>query len=321
MDVVYFGSGAFGIPTLRALAAAHALRGIVTQPDRPAGRGGALTPTPVGAWAAQHAPGVRVFKPAQVNEPGVAAEIRALNAGAWVVIAFGQKLGARLLDGVFSCNLHASLLPRWRGAAPINAAILAGDAETGNSVITLADRMDAGAILARSRRAIDPMQTAGELHDRLAEDGPALVLSVLSDASSGSLAPEAQDETLVTLAPKLSKDDGWIDFAASAAECQRRVHGLWPWPGVTVSLVEAEGPRVELKLARVRPEPESGRAPAPAEPGTVIDEHQGLVACGGGGALRILEVQPAGKRCMSWADFARGRRSAGTMSLMGRRHG
>src|SRR5258705_3491243 len=153
MRLLFFGSGAFGLPTLERLAAQHQILAVITQPDRPAGRGGRSTPTPIGAWVAEHLPGTPTFKPPKINDPFIIQQIRAIGrpdasgADAWVVIAFGQKLPRALLDGVFAINLHASLLPRWRGAAPINAAILAGDTQTGNSVITLADRMDAGLIL------------------------------------------------------------------------------------------------------------------------------------------------------------------------------
>lgn len=300
MDLVYFGSGAFGLPTLERLASRHRVRAIVTQPDRPAGRGGRLTPTPVGAWAAAHVHDVPLIKPERVNEPSVCAQLRAVEAEAWVVIAFGQKLGRVLLDGRFAINLHASLLPRWRGAAPINAAILAGDAETGNSVITLAERMDAGTILAQSRRRLDPAMTAGQLHDLLAGDGPDLVESVLCAHAAGTLSPYAQDETLVTLAPKLTKADGWVDFAQPAQACRRRIHGLTPWPGVTVTL----GGRT-LRLLRVEPDAVN---PQQSAVGTVVDPDRGIVACGGGTALRLLAVQPAGGRAMPWADFARGHR-------------
>src|SRR3954470_7570205 len=131
MDLVYFGSGAFGLPTLEALARRHAIRAVVTQPDRPAGRGGAVTPTPVAAWAKEHLGSVPLLKPERVNTEEMVAAIRGAPAAAWVVIAFGQKLGRSLLAERFAINLHASLLPRWRGAAPINAAVLAGDREIG----------------------------------------------------------------------------------------------------------------------------------------------------------------------------------------------
>ena len=166
MRLVFFGSGAFGLPTLAHLAhcGKHDIAAIVTQPDKPAGRGGNLTPTPIAAWAAENLPGVPILKPPKVNAPEIIAEIHRLAAApsgsshptsdiphpTFVVIAFGQKLSTRLLENAFAINLHASLLPRWRGAAPINAAILAGDKLTGNSIITLADRMDAGLILAQT---------------------------------------------------------------------------------------------------------------------------------------------------------------------------
>lgn len=308
MRIMFFGSGAFGVPTLAHLTQRHTLLGIVTQPDRPAGRGGRLTPTPVAAWAAANVPEVPVFKPERVNTPEVVEQIRRLGgpgqADAWVVIAFGQKLGRALLDGVFAVNLHASLLPRWRGAAPINAAILAGDRETGNSVITLADRMDAGLVLAQSRRPIDPLVTAGELHDLLAADGPALVEQVLAaheaELRGGPPAPAvAQDELLVTIAPKLSKASGVIDWSADADACRRLIHAMTPWPGVTVMF---NGSPLKLLRARV-----GDVAASQHPPGTIIDPAAGLIACGDRSTLQLLEVQPAGKRPMPWADFARGR--------------
>lgn len=297
MKVLFFGAGAFGLPTLEMLSRDHELVGVVTQPDRPAGRGRTLTPSPIGARAAGTEP-VPVYKPQNVNTPEVRDELRGLGADAWVVIAFGQKLGEKLLDGVFAVNLHASLLPRWRGAAPINAAVLAGDTETGNSVITLADRMDAGLVLGRSRRTIEPKQTAGDLHDLLAQDGAPLVADVLAREANGETVAEEQDEALVTLAGKMSKDDGWVDFARPANECRNRVHGLTPWPGVSAGF---RGER--LKLLRV--EAVEGRSEQ--EPGRVADTKEGLVACGEG-LLRLVEVQPAGKKPMGWDAFARGAR-------------
>lgn len=299
MNVVYFGSGAFGLPTLAHLASAHRLTGVVTQPDRPAGRGGRPTPTPIAAWAGTHLPGVPVLKPEKVNDPGVVAMIRAWPADAWVVVAFGQKLGRALLADRFAINLHASLLPRWRGAAPINAAILAGDAVTGNSVITLADRMDAGQVLGQSHREIEPTATAGELHDALAGDGPPLVEAVLARRAAGAIDARPQDESLVTIAPKLTRADGSLSFATPADDCRRRINALSPWPCVTATF--RGGP---LKLLRAAPSP----AFADAAPGTIVGVDDGLVACAPGTALRLLEVQAPGKRPMPWADYARGAR-------------
>jgi len=297
MNIVFFGSGAFGVPTLERLAERHTLKHIVTQPDRKAGRGRKLTPTPIAQWAAEHALGVPVLKAEHVNDHEVVERIRAVDADAWVVIAFGQKLGSALLADRFAVNLHASLLPRWRGAAPINHAILAGDKQTGNTVITLADRMDAGQILGQTRRPIEPTVTAGELHDLLSGDGPDLVLEVLEHHESGSLDPHRQAENEVTLAPKLSKDDGWLNFALPADFNNRVVNGLTPWPGAATAL---HGRRLAVRRA------EHSDAHAQEEPGTIIDPELGLVACGRGTVMRLLEVQPAGKRTMPWADFARG---------------
>jgi methionyl-tRNA formyltransferase len=321
VNIVFFGSGAFGLPTLRALADTHTLRAVVTQPDRPAGRGGKPTPTPIGAWAEAHAPTIPLFKPEKVNLPEIRDAIRALPADAWVVIAFGQKLSASLLADRFAINLHASLLPRWRGAAPINAAILAGDTLTGNAVITLADRMDAGLVLGRTQRAIPPTATAGEMHDQLAEDGPALVLEVLARHEAGTLTPEPQDESLVTIAPKLTRADARVSFAEPADRVRCRINGLSPWPGVTagfrgegLKLLRADsqkhdGPTPPVaRLAEPCPRSDSGKvgATAPA-PGTILDPAQGLVACAPGSALRLLEVQAPGKKAMPWGEFARGR--------------
>jgi methionyl-tRNA formyltransferase len=306
VNLVFLGSGAFGIPTLARLARAHTLRAVISQPDRPAGRGGKLSPTPVADWAGSNAPNVPILKPEKINTPEVVAEIRAFDADAFVVIAFGQKLGRALLDDIFAINLHASLLPRWRGAAPINAAVLAGDSETGNSVISLADRMDAGLIYARSRRPITPELTAGELHDLLAADGPALVERVLSDFARGTLQPATQDESLVTLAPKLSRTDARVDFAESAEECRRRIHGLTPWPGITVALGQTPLKLLRVQVAPEIRDPESQIQDLP--PGALIDPTLGHVACGHGTLLRLLEVQPAGRKRMDWPEYVRGHR-------------
>lgn len=309
MKLVFFGSGAFGLPTLQMLASEHALLAIVSQPDKPAGRGGKLSPTPIADWAAANLPHIPLLKPVNVNEPDITTQIRALPADAWVVIAFGQKLKPALLHDRFAVNLHASLLPRWRGAAPINAAILAGDTSTGSSVITLADKMDAGLILDQSHRPIDPLQTAGELHDQLAHDGPALVRRVLANFASNSLSPITQDESRVTLARKLSKADGILDFARSADDCRCIVHGLTPWPGVTVAFRNEP-----LKLLRVRA---ISNTAGHLTPGTILDPAQGLVRCGHNSALQLLEVQPSGKRPMPWRDFANGRQVQSQESLVG----
>lgn len=305
MKLLFLGSGEFGLPTLTQLAQQYEIVGVVTQPDRPAGRAQKPTCTPVAEWAASNLREIPIFKPESINNPQVLSQISALGAAAAVVIAFGQKLGPAFLMERFAINLHASLLPRWRGAAPINHAILAGDAEAGNSVITLADRMDAGLILAQARRAIMPTTTAGELHDLLAADGPALVLDVLERHRAGTLEPVAQDPALVTLAPKLSKADGWVDFGDSAVACSRRINGLSPWPGVTVKFRDEP-----LKILCAEPLAQSSEQHGMAE---------GIVRCGHDSTLRLLEVQPANGRAMPWSDFARGKRVKDEEGLIGGR--
>jgi methionyl-tRNA formyltransferase len=325
LRIAFFGSGAFGLPTLRALSAAHDLALIVTQPDKPAGRGSKLTATPIGDAAAREFPGVPLLKPADINTPDMLAAVRDGHGqvDAWVIIAFGQKLSVPLLQDRFAINLHASLLPRWRGAAPIHAAILAGDLETGNSVITLAQRMDAGLVLGTSRRPILATQTTAELHDLLAEDGAPVVLRVLAQHTEGTLQRLTQDETLATRARKLSRDDAWVDFA-DAGSSARRVHALNPWPGVAVRLQPpganadasaATSELEELKLWRVAID--SRDATHRQAPGTLLDADAGLVACAAG-TLRLIEVQSPGKKAMSWADLQRGRRFATGTRLIGR---
>lgn len=309
MKIAFLGSGAFGLPSLMALAGRHEIVGVVSQPDKPAGRGGGLTPTPISRWAMQERSGTPLLRPERVNTPDAIGEIHGWNADAWVVIAFGQKLSRELLSGPPSMNLHASLLPRWRGAAPINHAILAGDSITGNSVITLADRMDAGLILAQSRREIGHTQTAGELHDLLAADGPALLDEALARVAAHGLIGKTQDESLVTLAPKLSKGDAWVDFSQEAESCRRRINALTPWPGVAVAFDDAP-----LKLLRAATQPQNDDPGEPshadAAPGTIVDADRGWVACARGSCVRLLEVQPAGGRPMAWREFANGRRLA-----------
>ncbi len=308
LRILFAGSGAFGEPTLRGLVAAgHEVVRVYTQPDRPAGRGKRLTPTPVAGVAA--AMGLDAVRTANLNAEALPP------ADALVVIAFGQKIGPAAVGHgrLGSVNLHASLLPRFRGAAPINWAMLAGDATTGNSVIRLADRMDAGAVLGRSAVTIGDAETAGELHDRLAADGPALVLRVLSELAAGTAVASAQDESAVTLAPKLSRATAVVDWTRPAAEVSRRINGLSPWPGCRVR-VTGSGPRsvrpvASITLVRSRPGVERVDAPAGTVRGT------GVVA-GDGRTVDMLEVQPEGRRPMPTADYARGRPWADGMRVV-----
>lgn len=299
MNIVLFASGAFAIPSLDALVEHHHIPLIVTQPDRPAGRGLHLSPNPLAAHAASRYHSIPILKTANASDSPDLLQLRDTHADAFVVIAFGQKLSHELLHDRFAINLHASLLPRWRGAAPIHHAILAGDRETGNSVITLADRMDAGLILATQSRPIPPTITTGELHDLLAREGAPLILETLSNFAANTLAPHTQDETLVTPAPKISRKLAHISPAAQSAEhCRRVINALSPRPGVTTKL----GPH-PLKLLRAASSP----ADSQSTPGSLIDPIQGLISCADRSTLHLLDVQPPGKPPMTWPEFARGR--------------
>lgn len=307
MRIIYFGSGEFGLPTLKALRAEHDVALVVTQPDRPAGRKRILTPTPIAAYAA--AESIDIIKPPKVNDPDTIARILDAKPNANVVVAFGQKVGPQLINAPTlgpnaTVNLHASILPKYRGAAPINWAIIRGEKTTGNTVFSLVDRMDAGGILGQQETPIQPLETAGELHDRLSLMGPELVLDVLRGLNDGSLTPQEQDESLMSIAPKLSRDDGYLDFRFPALHLQNRVQGLTPWPGIRVwwaSDPHADpAQRQPLILRRIRALPQNK---SHEQPGRMIED--GIVKTGEG-AIELVEVQPLGKRVMSWTDFRRG---------------
>ncbi|MEX2673090.1 MAG: methionyl-tRNA formyltransferase [Phycisphaeraceae bacterium] len=309
MRIVFFGSGAFGLPTLIALHEKHDVVLVVSQPDRPAGRKRKLTPTPIAAWAQEQ--NLPLIKPENVNQPDILEQIQAARADANVVVAFGQKVSQPLIDSprlgpTATVNLHASLLPRYRGAAPINWAMIEGEKETGNTVFALVEKMDAGDMLGQQATPIDPLETVGELHDRLAALGPDLVLRVLNDLEQGTAQPQPQDAARKTIAPKLSKADAWVDFAAPAEAVRNRIHGLTPWPGVRTKYRRPnETETHDLLLRRVEV------ITAQGEPGTmnadgIIATGSSGGASGGGGGVALLEVQPPGKRAMSWSDFQKG---------------
>jgi methionyl-tRNA formyltransferase len=286
MRVFFLGSSEFGLPTLRRLWSELEVVGVGSQPPRPRGRNRKVTPTPIASWAADA--DIPLIESGDINAD--AALVDALHPDVLVVIAFGQKLSEEFIGDRLAINLHASLLPRWRGAAPINWAIMAGDAETGNSVITLADRMDAGEVLAQESTPIGPLETAGELHDRLAASGPDLIMAVLGDHERGCLMPRPQDASAVTKAAKLSRANAKLDFSRAAAEVAARIRGLSPWPGCHVKL---DG--VDCKLLR---------AEASAEGSARLGEvgRDGLIGVRQG-SVRILELQPAGGRSMDWQSF------------------
>ncbi|MEM9253200.1 MAG: methionyl-tRNA formyltransferase [Planctomycetota bacterium] len=301
LRLAFFGAGAFGLPTLDALHARHDLRLVVSQPSRPAGRKRVLTPTPI----AQHAAtlGLSVEEVELVNTDAFVERVAALGLDASIVIAFGQKLGEPLIDamGRLAVNLHGSLLPAYRGAAPIQRAVMNGETTAGVCVIGLAQRMDAGPVYASASLPIEPTETAGELHDRLAELGPQAVTAVLDDLLADRLNPVVQDESLATRARKLTKADGTVDFDQPAGRVRALINGLNPWPGCRVRWMRGDVDRAVLILRRAAAD---GGAPAQAEPGTILDNRAG-VACATG-ICRPLDIQAPGKPATSIDDFLRG---------------
>lgn len=299
--VVFAGSGPFGLPVLRDLGRWAEVRLVVSQPARPAGRGRTMTATPVAEAAA--AAGIDVLTPASIDDADAVARILAAGPDLLVVIAYGGRVGRALLDRVPACNLHASLLPRWRGAAPIARCMMAGDVESGLTVIELADRIDAGRMYARRSTPIDPLETAGELHDRLAALGPEVIEETGRALLAGTARGEVQDESRACHAGKLTKEEGTTDFAHPADLVRARIHGLTPWPGCTISV---DGARLRLHRVRVI---DAGADPGTA-PGTLRAD--GAVACARG-FIVPLEVQPAGGRLMpatAWQQGARTRAGA-----------
>lgn len=302
MDIVYFGSGHFGIPCLDAIShSRHRMLLAVTACPHPAGRGRKPAPTAVEQWAVSH--GVDVLRTDQVNDEDVIETVRACRPDLLLVIAFGQKLGPELIriPSKGAINVHASLLPRWRGAAPINWAIMAGDQRTGVSIITLSDQIDAGQIIAQQATDIAADEDAGQLHDRLALLAAPLLITTLDQIEDGTARYVPQDPGAVTYARRLKKPDGFIDFAKSAEQLARTIRGLWPWPGAIADYVSQDGGRcVRVTLARAVPvDAEAGFRPG------VLDNRL-CITCGDG-ALRIIAIRPAGSSLMDLRDFCNGR--------------
>lgn len=296
--VALLGSGAFAIPSFSALAAEPGIDVplVITQPDRPAGRGRVLEPTPVGAWAARE--GLRVIKPEDINAPEWIDLLASERIAALAVIAFGQKLSAGVLDGRVACNLHGSLLPRWRGAAPIQRSVMAGDDEVGVSVISIAPRMDAGLVYARVATRLGASETSGDLHDRLAQLGVPAMIGTVKALLAGTALGEPQDESLATRARKLGRSDAWVDLNAPASSVRSRINGLSPWPGTDATIAGEGRAPMPIKLLRCR------AVDASLPVGSVATS--GVVGCGSG-AIEVLEAQLPGGKPMPLADLMRGR--------------
>ncbi len=298
--VVFMGSPSFAVPTLEGLVGRYSVVGVVTQPDRPAGRGSRLRPPPVKVTAERL--GLPVFQPKKVAAPDALEHLRAWAPDVIVVVAFGQILPSELLSlPPYGClNLHASLLPRWRGAAPIAAAILAGDEVTGVTLMQMDEGVDTGPILAQREEPIRPDDTTGSLTDRLARVAAELLMEVLPDYLAAKVRPVPQSEEGVTYCRPLKKADGRLDWTRPAAELERRVRAVNPWPG---AFTFWEGQMVKVLRAASLPD-WSG----PEPPGTVVPLEAGAAVVAGQGALQLLEVQMAGKNPLPIEAFLRGRR-------------
>lgn len=299
LRTVFMGTPEFALPTLEGLIATGLpVIGVYTQPDRPSGRGKQLTPPPVKQLATAH--GIPLFQPLRLRLPEVVADLQALAPELIVVVAYGQILPKSVLDiPKYGCiNVHASLLPKYRGAAPINHAIMAGESETGVTTMYMDVGLDTGDMLVKRITSIGPNETAGELHDRLAQLGREAMLATLDRLCAGTLVREKQDDALTCYAPLLKKEQGLIDWSRSASELHNQVRGLDPWPGAYTLL--AGDP---LKLSRTIPLQELHAA----APGTVLGaDVSGLrIACGNG-VLKVGELQLPGRKRLPAAEFLRG---------------
>jgi len=320
MKIVYLGSGEFGVECLDALSISeHDLRFIVTQPPNPAGRGRKPHPTSVARWADMHS--IPFIEIDDVNASEIIEKIAGYEPDLIVVIAFGQKIGNVLnnLPPKGAINVHSSLLPKYRGAAPINWAIINGETTTGISIITLSEKMDAGQILAQSQTDIAADETAGQLHDRLAKLAAPLLLNTIGQIANGTAVYIEQDHDNATCAPKLKKSDGFLDFAEPAEILARKIRGFWPWPGASANYISkktGKSIRVTIGGAEVVGAtlcgcPGQAHGPAPTKsplilPGT-FDENLNVIC--GSGLLEIKKIKPAGSALMDFKDFVNGRQT------------
>lgn len=307
MHIIFLGSGRFAMPTLRRLADSdHTVALVVTQPARPSGRGRRIVRTPVQALADDL--GLETIAVEDVNEPACFRGLLERGARIGLAIDFGQKIGPALLDGwPGGClNLHASLLPKYRGAAPINWAIVNGEERSGCTVFRMVDKMDAGPILTSRWTEIKPEETADELHDRLAGTGVDAVQAALELFAGGDIpVGTPQNETEATKAPKLRKADGLIDFDQPAARVANHICGMTAWPGARARF-RADDDRFEnVTLIRARPAETTAAPDVP--PGTI---NANRYVATREGFLEILEIKPSSGRVMGWPDFVNGRHVA-----------
>jgi methionyl-tRNA formyltransferase len=309
LRIVYFGTPEFAVPTLRRLLDSdHSVVALVSQPDRPKGRGHKLVPTPTKELA--QARGITVLQPEKLRDEGFLGQIRTLDPDLGVVAAYGKLLPDSLLQiprfGMI--NVHASLLPRWRGAAPVHRAVIAGDIETGITIMRVVKELDAGAAFATVRRRIDPDETSVEVERDLSELGAGLLLDVVRQIAEGRAHETPQDESRVTYAAKITKAEGAVDWALPAQQLHNLVRGLQPWPLVSARLGDGR-----ILIHRTQ----TTTATTPDRPGTIVRaEGERLeVAAGDGRVLRLLVVQPEGRRAMTTREFLAGRHIAPGMKV------
>jgi methionyl-tRNA formyltransferase len=298
--VVFFGTPQFAVPSLELLIASrHQVVGVVTQPDRPRGRGHKVTDAPVKIAAVGQ--GLPVFQPSRLRDPGVVDTLAGWTPDLGVVAAYGKLIpdGVLNLPRLGMINVHASLLPKYRGAAPVQRAVIDGEAMTGVTIMRMVSALDAGAMFAKATRPIEPNETSDVVEHDLAQMGAKLLLRVIDDLIAGTAVEEPQDESLSTYAAKVTKDEGLVDWTRPAIEIHNRVRGLYPWPHA-YSYLDHE--RLILRRSQVEP----GQTSDP--PGTIVDTSAGVlrVATGQGGCLGITEVQPEGRRAMKAGAYLAG---------------
>ena len=303
MRIVFIGAGEIGVPTLQALlrSSEHRLTGVVTQPEKPVGRTQQIEPPPVKRALAGTK--MSIVQPVRIKGREAIEEVRALQPEAIVVMAYGQILPRDLLEipPVACLNLHASLLPRWRGAAPIQAAIAAGDPETGITVMYMAEGLDTGDILLQRKIEILPADTGGSLHDRLAQIAPEALLDALQMLAKGNAPRIPQDNVGATYAPKLTRDDGKINWSEPGEIIERKIRAFNPWPGAFALVTEKSGRTLRLKVFDAQIVGGKGR------PGEILHaDNQGLIVGTGKNTLSLGHVQLEGRWRMSASDFLRG---------------
>jgi len=298
--VTFFGTSEFAVPALRLLAgSAHTVGPVIAAPAQPSGRGRKLVPSPVEQEA--RTLGLAVLTPKDPNDPAFVAELRTKNPDVAVLAAFGCILKPALLavPALGFLNIHPSLLPKYRGAAPIQRAMLAGESETGVSIIVLSEPVDAGDVVEQETVAVGPDETAGELSQRLADAGARLVLDALARFGEGKVTRTPQDPNLATRAPKITKLERNIDWRDSAQGVHNRIRALSPEPGAVTSFRQR---RIVLLRSRLHATTDGG------EPGQLLVRHAGLVVATGSGAVEIVELKPEGKRAQTGSDFRNGHR-------------